>query len=135
MLQAAQYIDIPAHVRYYLHLHDPRQLRTLMYSLKNKPLVYGIRNLTNKMLYIGSTMVPQDRFFQHLVTGEKSNIRLQEAIDKHSLSKFTVLIFEFVDCPKTNSRQDNAAILRSVEQRYIDLFPKTQLYNDRNANN
>lgn len=133
MLQATRFIGMPKHVRYYLGLQDPRRLRYLMYALKGKPLVYGIRNLTNNMIYVGSTLVPHDRFYQHLITGEKSNPRLQSAIDTHTLAKFTVLVFEFVDCPKSNDQQANTLLLRQVEQRYIDMFPKNQLYNDINA--
>ena len=81
------------------------------------------------MIYIGHTFVPQDRFLQHLVLHVHTNTNLQEAIAKHTLSKFTAIIFEVVVFPEGADYFARRDHIRSIGQRYIDMFPKAQLYN------
>lgn len=133
MTTTNKFIPMPPHVRYYLNLTGDRRLRYLCYALKGKPLIYGIRCTLTNMIYIGSTLVPHDRLYQHLILGKHSNDNLQAAIDHYSLAKFSVLIFEFVTLPKGLSLNEKQAFLRNVEQDYIDMFPKEQLYNPTNA--
>ena len=75
--------------------------------------------VTDKM-YIGSTLSPSLRFYQHLVTGESSNDALQSAIQADGLEHFTLFIMKVVEFPKGLSYNDKVRHLRAVEQRYID---------------
>ena len=80
---------IPNHVTYYLNLDSPRVIRELQYRFKNSVLVYGIRCNINNMVYVGSTSDPRQRFYQHLVSGFKSNALLQADIAKYGVSHST----------------------------------------------
>ena len=88
--------------------------------------------VTDKM-YIGSTLSPALRFYHHLVTAESSNDALQSAIQADGLEHFTLFIMEVVEFPKGLSYNDKVRHLRAVEQRYIDKYPREQLYNSMNS--
>jgi len=85
------------------------------------------------MVYVGSTSDPRNRFYQHLVSGKLSNDLLQADIAKYGISQFTLYVFEVVQFPSPLNGKEKTQYLRSSEQRYIDKFPVSQLYNQRAA--
>ena len=137
----ARFVRMPKDIAYYLHLDDPQQVARLRNRFKGLGIVYGICNQVNQMIYIGSSMNPSLRFLIHLCpkevttpdTVERSNSNLQEAITKYGLGKFKVLVFEIVDLPVDSTYMQKQELLRIAEQRYIDHFPKVQLYNKINS--
>ena len=78
-------------------------------------------------------MVPSDRFYQHLISGVSSNDNLQDALAKQGIANFTVFVFELVEFDPGMSYLNKVSKLRSVEQQYINKFPKHRLYNPINA--
>jgi hypothetical protein len=112
MLQAAKY--------YYMNLHLSQVVDNLRFRFKSKPIVYGIRCRETGMMYIGSSFAPENRFHNHLVTGNHSNAALQADIQKYGLKSLTVHIFELVIFPAGMPFRDRPAHLHLVEQRYID---------------
>jgi len=131
MLHAAKFVRVPKDVAYYLHLDNPDVVKSLRYRFQYTPLIYGITCMINQMIYIGSTQNPSKRFHKHLTVRdvESSNKQLQAAITQYGLHNFKVHIFEFVPLPRGASFEEKQALLRSVEQRYLNHFPESQLYN------
>lgn len=123
------FVALPTYVAYYMHLDRPNIISKLRYRFKDYSIVYGIRLQTTGQLYIGSTNMPQVRFQNHLVTGDMSNAALQAAITKYGLSRFVAYVFEVVEYRSGLSKLEQ----RGVEQRYINLFPKAQLFNTINS--
>jgi hypothetical protein len=80
------------------------------------------------MTYIGSTLSSVVRFQHHLI-GNDSNIKLQAAILKYGISSFTAYVFEVVVFPEGATYNTKIAMLRVAEQRYLDMYPTSQLYN------
>lgn len=74
-------------------------------------------------------MNPGRRFYLHIVMGEQSNVRLQQAIAEFGIHKFTAYILEVVEFPTGMGYADRKTYLRKMEQKHMDLFPKAQLYN------
>ena len=125
--------NFPTHIAYYKNLHLLSSFNGLIHRFRGQSIVYGIRCRITNMIYIGSTTNPIKRFNKHLVTGEKSNDRLQNAINKHGLEWFTVYVFESFKFDPKQSRDQRVLDLRKVEQKYIDMFPKSTLYNYINS--
>ena len=112
MLQAAKY--------YFINLNLPRAVDNLRYRFRAQPLIYGIRcRLTGKM-YIGSTFSPENRFYKHLIAGDRSCPELQDDILKYGLESLTVHIFEIVEFPIDLPFKQRKGYLLETEQRYID---------------
>src|SRR5690349_14154551 len=91
----------------FLHLVEIQ--RITREELKGKSGVYGFLSKTNNKLYIGSSINLNVRFSNH-VKGTKSNVLLQNAINKYKLQDFIFIIFEYCEPDKLISR----------EQFYID---------------
>jgi group I intron endonuclease len=85
------------------------------------------------MVYIGSTTVPKLRFHNHLVTGKNSNEALQADILKYGLGNFVAYVFEVVTLPQHLTMVQKQALLHKIEQNYLDMYPKSQLYNSKSA--
>jgi len=130
---ANRFEPLHPYVSYYTNLHMPNVISKLQYRYRGKAIIYGIRCVLTNMIYIGSSMQPGLRFHNHLISGDSSNTYLQADINKHGLDKFVVYVFEVVDLPKTLSYNQCKAILRELEQKRIDNFPKTALYNTINS--
>ena len=120
-------------MRFFTNLHLERTIKNLQYIYRKDAIVYAFRCNINSMVYVGSTLIPGRRFHNHLVTGDNSNFALQQAITQHGVNNFTAYIFEIVVFPAGLTLDEKKAFLRSVEQKYIDMFPKAQLYNSINA--
>jgi len=137
----ARFVRPPKDVAYYLHLDNPQQIARLCNRFMGQGIVYGICNQVNQMIYIGSSLNPSLRFQMHLTPKsqlspnqrDNSNTHLQMAISKYGLGRFKVLVFEVVDLPVDNTYMEKQERLRIAEQRYIDHFPKVQLYNKINS--
>ena len=124
---------IPKSVRFFTDLHLERTIKMLQYTYRKDAIVYAFMSNVDRMVYIGSTLVPARRFHNHLVTGQFSNITLQQAISQHGLESFVAYVFEVVVFPAGLSLKEKKAFLRAVEQKHIDKFPKAQLYNSINS--
>lgn len=125
MLQKAKY--------YFINLDLPRAIDNMRYRFRAIPLIYGIRCRATGKMYIGSTFSPENRFYKHLVAGDRSCPELQADIAKYGLKSITVHIFELVEWPKGLMFEDRESHLREVEQRYISKWPKSKRYNTRNS--
>jgi len=120
-------------VHYYMNLHLPRAIDNMRYSLRDIPIIYGIRCRVTGMMYIGSTSTPQDRFQKHLIAYTHSSYDLQADIEKYKLQSITVYILEKVTIPAHLSRFQRNSYLKRVEQTYIDRWPKAKRYNTRDS--
>ena len=125
--------SVPTFVAYYNNLHLSSVVNALRYRFQDKAIVYAIRCRPSGMMYIGHTFNPTLRFHNHLITGVKSNPYLQTDIAKRGLSKFTVYILEVTVFPKHLSYNQRTVFMRTLEQQYIDRYPREQLYNIINA--
>lgn len=86
------------------------------------------------MLYIGSTLIPSLRFHNHLSTGINSNANLQAAIKVHGVSNLTVYILVVVEFPSNlTTDASKKQYLRQIEQKYMDKYPKAQLYKEQRS--
>jgi hypothetical protein len=56
---------IPKSVPYYMNLDQPGVLEKLQYRIRGKTIIYAIRCQITNMLYIGSSMTPGRRLYQH----------------------------------------------------------------------
>lgn len=90
-----------------LHLAEIQSL--IKEGLKPHSGIYGFLCKSNNRLYIGSSKTLTTRFNVH-IKGLRSNILLQNAINKYNLQDFVFVVFEFCEPEKLLSR----------EQFYID---------------
>jgi len=103
-----------------LHLTDI--LRAFRGFLVNKAGIYGFQNIkTGEIVYIGSCINLWKRLMQH-ITGQKSNIILQNAFSKYGLASFRFLVFVFVPLEEHNSKAEGRTSLLSAEQLYLNSF-------------
>src|ERR1700760_2028885 len=93
----------------YLHLTKIQKI--IKEDLKDKSGIYGFFCKTTNKLYIGSSIDLSSRFYEH-INGSRSNILLQNAINKYKLQDFIFIVFEYCE-PKD---------LISQEQFYLDTF-------------
>lgn len=75
--------------------------------LKNRPLIYGIRNLTNGKLYVGKTTCIYKRCSQYLYdfkTGRLGHLNdyLLNAMRKVGIEKFEMFVLEFCELEVLN---------------------------------
>ncbi len=95
----------------------------MLFTLKDKRLVYCIPCLVNDKVYVVSSISPHDRLYQHLVSGNNSNLALQAEIDKYGLRKFTVLVFEFVKFPQGMDLNTYIQLNKNI----LIYFPRVKL--------
>lgn len=127
-----EFIPIPPSVAIYNNLDGPkgREIINLIRSIYNKKgIVYGIVNNLNNKVYIGSTIDSKNRFYTHFIRPLRSNKHLQSAINLIGLVNFTLHVFTVVELSESLSKKDKKDMILSLEQKYIDIFPKSQLYN------
>jgi len=88
----------------------------------NKAGVYGFQRIaTGEIVYIGSAINLWKRFLQH-ITGQKSNVILQNAFAKYCLASFRFLVFEILPSIPSNSTEEDRATLHETEKFYLDTF-------------
>jgi group I intron endonuclease len=90
-----------------LHLSEIEKI--IRKELKGKSGIYGFVCKTTGKLYIGSSINLSDRLYRH-IKGTRSNVKLQNAINKYNLHDFIFIVFEYC--------QPEDLIFR--EQIYID---------------
>lgn len=125
------FISIPPFLFSHKNLNIPNEILAIRRKYRNKLVVYGIYNNLTHKIYIGSTMNPFFRFRDHFVRLECSNVLLQNSIKKYGLSNFTLYIFSLIDVEisQSLSKKEKLNITFPIEQKYIEIFPKAQLYN------
>lgn len=109
----------------YSNLFDPTVISNLRADLRGLPLIYAIHRNDTKDLYIGSTVEPNIRFYNHLISGKDSNKFLQNAISKYGKDNFTLYVLHLIDLPLEASRKQKEEIMISFEQMYFDLLNPT----------
>jgi group I intron endonuclease len=125
-----EFISIPSSIKSFSNLDKIDTISQIRNSFKSNSVVYGIANNLNSKIYIGSTTNSDKRFFYHFIKGGRSsNKYLQNAIKLIGLSNFTLYIFSVTEFSETMSKKDKRNMILSLEQKYIDMFPKSQLYN------
>lgn len=70
-------------LKQYSNLTDKNVINLLRMELKNKPLIYCIHRNDTLDLYVGSTIEPEVRFYNHLISGRDSNKYLQRSFEKY----------------------------------------------------
>lgn len=120
-LSKALGIDVPV-VYSYSNLADKNIINALRKELRNLPLVYCIHRDNTTDLYIGSTIEPETRFYNHLILGKDSNKYLQNAFDKYGKENFSLYILNLVDIPPESSKKDKENLMIAFEQLYFDLL-------------
>lgn len=130
-LTASLNLDIPLHVASYDNLDNSENLSNIRQKYKDKGVIYGIQNKIDHKLYVGSTTNSFDRFKDHLLRkkSKHSNIKLRRAIAKYKLSNFRLIIFSVTEFQDNLNANQKKHIILPLEQKYIDMFNKTQIYN------
>lgn len=85
-----------------LHLSEIEKI--IRKELKGKSGVYGFLCKSNNKLYIGSSVQLFTRFNEH-IKGTRSNIILQNAINKYNLHDFIFIVFEYCQPEDLISRE------------------------------
>lgn len=93
--------------------------------LKDKGGVYCFINTINNKQYIGSAKDLYLRLIEHLAN-KKSNIALQNAIEKYGLDKFNFGIYEYFSY---DNKFESGKFLTDLETSYIEKFDFDCLYN------
>ena len=128
------YLFAGQYLHYYMHLTNAKVVNLLRYRYDNKGVVYGIRSRLTGQIYIGHTVDPKVRFYNHFIKGDhsQSNSNLQLAIDRYGLHNFYAYIYAVISIDSMPMAQSKDK-LRIIEQTLIDRFPKHQLYNKINS--
>jgi group I intron endonuclease len=126
-----KYIKIPATIISYKNLEDNLNVQNIrkQSALRGKGIIYGIENQLNNQIYIGSTTNWDKRIGNHLSYHKQSNFKLQNSIKEYGRSNFTLHIFIIVELATDLTINKKQKLLFPLEQDYIDLFPKNQLFN------
>jgi group I intron endonuclease len=80
-------------------------------ELKGKSGIYGFLCKTTNKLYVGSSIELSSRYYEH-INSTRSNVLLQNAINKYKLQDFILIVFEYCE-PKD---------LINKEQNYLDIL-------------
>jgi GIY-YIG catalytic domain len=105
----------------YIDINKISTIKKIEMDLKDLKGIYGFYCKINNNTYIGSSENLVKRFKEH-IKGNKSNIKLQRAINKYGLNNFYFLIFEFFDI------KDKIKLI-DFENFYITSFDFRFLYN------
>ena len=105
----------------YNNLHEKDTLVTIRKDLTNVGGVYAIVHNVTKKLYIGSSINLARRIVDH-INNQHSNVLLQNAINKYSLSNFSVYILELLPMDENLTSEELGATLIKMEQKHLDLF-------------
>jgi group I intron endonuclease len=119
----AKYMGKPVSpLKTYTNLHDPEVLQQIRDELRGKPVIYVFHLNNSKNAYVGQTIQPEVRFYNHLSLGRDSNLYLQNSFKKHGLENFTLYIVQFVELPPNSSKEEVEAIMIAAEQKFMDLL-------------
>jgi group I intron endonuclease len=92
-------------------------------------IVYGIYNNITNQIYIGSSIEPSTRVYNHLISSKDSNVHLQSSIKAYGLPSFTFVVFSVLELSNNLTKLEKKDMIIPLEQKYLDMFPKSQLYN------
>ena len=84
--------------------------------IENRPCVYMIKNTVNGKVYVGSSLRPQSRFYEHvyqLKKGVHHSIRLQRSFDKYGEEAFVFIVLKYTD--KNQHREEEARVLKILD--------------------
>lgn len=128
-------LTIPSFITQHTGLGNRKNVDKMRYLYRKATIIYGIVCNTTNEIYVGSTWDSVRRFNKHLLSTDisRKNKELQDAIDEHSIDRFIAYIFTKVAIDRTLTKEQKKLILRSVEQKYIDMFPKNQVFNSINS--
>lgn len=140
LIQLAE--DLPTPIESYTNLNNENNLKNIFNKFKNVAIVYGIENNIDNKIYIGSSINGSQRLRDHLIskTINKSNIHLQNAIKKYSISNFTLHIFSILNFFPSSywlsqggvelTIKNKKYLLLKEEQKYIDIYLNLSLQNN-----
>jgi group I intron endonuclease len=122
-------MPIPLSVQTYSNLDKLDNINIIRNSYNKKGIIYGIVTNLNNKIYVGSTTDTNNRFYTHFIKPKRSNKHLQSSIKLIGLSNFTLHIFTVIELSDSLSPKEKRDIILPLEQKYLDMFPKSQLYN------
>jgi hypothetical protein len=99
---------------------DLSNLKLLKKNLSNLGGVYGFIHIKSSKQYIGSSSNLYIRIMNH-IKGKKSNLKLQQSIQKYGLESFNLIIYYF--------HKDPTVLLTKIETTIISAFPFSSLFN------
>jgi predicted GIY-YIG superfamily endonuclease len=122
---------IPCFLTQHTGLGSRKNIDKMRYLYSNAAIIYGIVCETSNEIYVGSTWDSVRRYNKHFLSKDisRKNKELQAAINKYGIENFTAYIFTKVTIDRSLTKEQKKLILRSVEQQYIDMFPKNQVFN------
>ena len=98
-------------------------------TYKDKMIVYGVYNNITNQIYIGSSIEPSTRIYNHFISSRDSNVYLQSSIKTYGLSSFTFVVFSVLELSNNLTKLEKKDMIIPLEQKYLDMFLKSQLYN------
>ena len=98
-------------------------------TYKDKMIVYGVYNNITNQIYIGSSIEPSTRIYNHFISSRDSNVYLQSSIKTYGLSSFTFVVFSVLEVSNDLTKLEKKDMIIPLEQKHLDMFPKSQLYN------
>jgi group I intron endonuclease len=76
-------------------------------TYKDKMIVYGIYNNITNQIYIGSSIEPSTRVYNHFISSRDSNVYLQSSIKTYGLSSFTFVVFSVLEVSNDLTKRRN----------------------------
>jgi len=89
----------------------------------------GIYNNITNQIYIGSSIEPSKRVYNHFISSRDSNVYLQSSIKTYGLSSFTFVVFSVLEVSNDLTKLEKKDMIIPLEQKHLDMFPESQLYN------
>lgn len=128
-------LAIPAFLTEHKGLGTRQNVDKMRYLYDHVAVIYGIVCETTNMIYVGSTWDSVRRFNKHFISKDmtRQNADLQADIEKYGMDNFTVYIFTKVTIDRRLTLAQKELVIRTVEQGYINMFPKDQQYNSINS--
>lgn len=109
-------------IQTFINLQDPEMLQRIREELRGKSVVYVFRLNDSPDSYVGQTIEPEARFFNHLSSGRDSNLHLQNSFKKYGLENFTLYIVEIVELSDNLKKKQVETILTKLEQNSMNLL-------------
>ena len=122
------WIPAPSYIDYIPYLTD-QTIRAVQDKYEYDNIVYGIECVTTNRIYVGCTVDPVKRLYQHLVSGIHSCNPLQKDITKYGLGDFSLYVFETVAMPPRLTDKERVEFMRVRESLYLKQYRYNQLYN------
>ena len=125
--------SLPKVTKIYTNLADLGTIINIEQENRNKQGVYGFLNIKNNKIYIGSARDITKRFKEHY-RGDKTNIRLYNAVKKYSWALFNFIIFEYFNPNLSIEYQmrlnkDKVINVSDIEDWYLKAINPKYLFN------